>query len=115
MNKFKVLSIFVLVFMAGLFLSGCTHSKSSGDANGGNSGVKNNTETTLPQNAESKNQSFTVTGKISGSGGKYFVTNSSGKSQEMESYSIDFESYVGKTVTVTGQFSGDTLFVTKVE
>lgn len=108
MNKFKAFSIFVLVFMTGLFLSGCTH-----NSTGPNSGTNSNT--TLPQNAEGKNQSFTVTGKISGSGGKYFVTNSAGKSQEMESYSIDFASYVGKTVTVTGQFSGDTLFVTKVE
>jgi len=55
----------------------------------------------------------TKTGKIILLGKNYMIQ-TGGSQQAIDSYNLDFSSYVGKTVTVSGQFSGDTLFVTKV-
>ena len=62
-----------------------------------------------------KNQEIVLTGRITKSGSGYILTTSSGKIQELESYTIEFANYINQTKTVTGEFSGNTLFVTQVE
>ena len=57
----------------------------------------------------------TLTGKITKVGDKYFITVGSKPPAEIDSYSVKLDDYVGKTATVTGQYSGDTLFVGKIE
>jgi hypothetical protein len=57
----------------------------------------------------------TKTGVISFSAGRYFLAEAGQTPREIESYVVELGDYVGKTVTVTGQYSGDTLFVGSIE
>lgn len=57
----------------------------------------------------------TLSGKLTQSGDKFVLLDSTGKQTEVDSYKIEFTDLVNKDVTVTGQFSGDTLFVSKLE
>lgn len=67
-------------------------------------------------NAASQKQGDTSkTGVITASGGVYFLTETGGSPKMIDSYSLDFADYLGQTVTVTGQYSGDTLFVSRIE
>src|SRR5689334_5328053 len=56
----------------------------------------------------------TLSGKLTNTGGKYFVERVGQAPQEVNSYGVDLSVYTNKNVTVTGQFSGDTLYVGKV-
>lgn len=56
-----------------------------------------------------------MSGKILQSGGKIFLFKKDGSQVEVDSYAIDLESYSGQEVSVVGQFSGDTLFVGKIQ
>ena len=64
---------------------------------------------------EQKQGNTIITGKISGSTGAYFIQESGKNPQGIDSYAIDLSQYVGQTVTITGQYSGDTLFVGEVK
>jgi len=64
---------------------------------------------------EQKQGDTTKTGTITEVGGNYFITEAGGQPLQIQSYSVDLSAYVDQTVTVTGQFSGDELFVGKVE
>jgi hypothetical protein len=55
------------------------------------------------------------TGTISVLDSKYYLNAAGQAPVELDSYSVELSVYVGKTVTVTGQYSGDTLFVGKIE
>ena len=55
------------------------------------------------------------TGKISGSPGQFFIQETGKTPEPIDSYSIDLNTYVGQTVTIVGQYSGDTLFVGEVK
>lgn len=93
---------------AGVILAGCTSqnaTNSVSDPAGTNGAMK----------AEEKKGDTTVTGKISASGENYLITVAGQAPKGLDSYKVDLKEYVGKTVTVTGQYSGDTLFVSKVE
>jgi len=56
----------------------------------------------------------TKSGLITKIGRKYFITEAGGEPVEIDSYSLDLSQYVGKMADVTGQYSGDTLFVREV-
>ena len=51
------------------------------------------------------------TGLISQASGRYFLTEVGASPMEIDSYAVDLLDYLGQTITVTGQYSGDTLFV----
>jgi hypothetical protein len=57
----------------------------------------------------------TKTGVISFSDGRYFLAEAGQTPKEIDSYAVELSEYVGKTVTVTGQYSGDTLFVGSIQ
>ena len=57
----------------------------------------------------------TKTGEISSTGGRYYLQESGQSPKEIDSYVVELETYVGQTVTVSGQYSGDTLFVGSIE
>ena len=67
------------------------------------------------QKAVEKVGDTTKKGIISASGGRYYLAESGQTPKEIDSYAVDLSAYVGKTVTVTGQYSGDTLFVGSIE
>jgi len=84
-------------------------------------GCLKQTNTTAPTTTRSttttteKVGDTTKTGTISVVDGKYFLAEAGQIPKEIDSYAIDLSAYVGKKVTVTGQYSGDTLFVGKIE
>ena len=53
----------------------------------------------------------TKTGVISQASGRYFLTEVGASPMEIDSYAVELADFVGQTITVTGQYSGDTLFV----
>lgn len=96
MKKIVFFAIFVGV---GIFVSGCTNQK-----------------TRMPSVAPSDQASVKVgdtskVGVISQIGEKFYFSENGQVPEEIDSYSIDLSDYLGKTVTITGQYSGDTLFV----
>lgn len=67
------------------------------------------------QPTQEKQGETTKTGVIKQVAGKYYLEVVGEALQDLDTYTVDLSQYAGKTVTVTGQFSGDTLFVGKVE
>lgn len=55
------------------------------------------------------------TGTISKAGTQFFINQTGQAPLAIDSYTVDLEQYVGQSVTVTGQYSGDTLFVGEIK
>jgi hypothetical protein len=102
----KTVSLFLIIGSAILF-SACTAKQPTGE-------VKTNTTGVAPA-ADQKSGDTTKTGTITNAGGKYFLTEAGQTPKEIESYQVQLGDYVGQTVTVVGQYSGDTLFVGSVK
>lgn len=108
MKKLKKISVVVL---STLIFSACSVT---------NSNLKSQTKPTETGNsqvpaAEQKVGDTTKTGTITQSKGMFFITEIGQEPEMIESYAVDLKKYVGQTVTVTGQYSGDTLFVGSVK
>lgn len=101
MNKKQLSIIMILVVSVGIF-SSC-------------SDVNNTTDSMNNTGLEQKNKDISITGVLSQNGEFFFVTDQAGTIHDVETYSVDFSAFVGSTVTVSGQYSGDTLFVTEIE
>lgn len=123
----NVKKIGLIVFSAVIF-SACgaigagstSTSTGTGAATNTGVGVKNKMDTTGTGNtqvpaADQKVGDTTKTGTITQSGDMFFITVMGQEPEQIESYAVDLKKYVGQTVTVTGQFSGDTLFVGSVK
>lgn len=54
------------------------------------------------------------TGIISTSNGIFYLQEAGQTPKEIDSYTVELDQYVGQKVTVSGQYSGDTLFVGSV-
>ncbi len=76
-------------------------------------------QTTQPASQEAmpgaKVGKTTKTGVVSKANGKYYLDVSHEPLLEIDSYSIDLSDYAGKTVTITGEYSGNTLFVGEIK
>ena len=57
----------------------------------------------------------TKTGVISNNNNVFYLQEAGQTPKEIDSYTVELQPYVGKTVTVSGQYSGDTLFVGSIE
>ena len=90
-----------LLVASGLLLSACTGSTPSATPTA---------ETGTPA-IEEKSGDTTKTGTLVKQGEKYYIKAASGEMEEVDSYSVDFSQYENQSVSVTGQYSGDTLFV----
>ena len=99
-----------LILITSIILAGCT-SKSAPASVTAPGGAADG----AAMKAEEKKGDTSVTGMISASGENYLITAPGKAPKGLDSYAVDLKQYVGKTVTVTGQYSGDTLFVSKVE
>lgn len=102
MKNYYLSLIFLVIFAT--FLSGCTQKVNDGAIN-----ILSNPE------LENKNQEVVLSGLLTHPGDLYLITTNSGKIQDLESYTINFDDYVGKNVEVTGEYSGNTLFVTEIK
>lgn len=103
MNKKIALGVSSVALSAALLLSGCAASTSTP------------TEEQAPGMTTEKSGDTTLTGKLTKLGDKYYLQLAGKPQQEVDSYSVDLSTYEGKTVTITGQFSGDTLFAGKID
>jgi hypothetical protein len=65
--------------------------------------------------ANEKTGTTSKTGKVIRTGDKYYLEMMGKDPLEIDSYTLDLSTYMGKTVTVTGQYSGNTLFIGQVE
>ena len=95
-----------VVLVISLFLAGCQNSQNIAPS----AEVSPNTPA-----AANKTGDSTKTGKVTKAGDKYYLQQTGQATVELDSYSVDLSQYVDQTITVTGQYSGDTLFVGKVE
>lgn len=96
-------------------LTGCTATTPSSQPESTTSPAEGVMKADQPKSAEEKVGDTTLKGMISKVGENYFITVAGQTPKEIDSYAIKLDTYVGQTVTVTGQYSGDTLFVGKVE
>ena len=71
--------------------------------------------TPTPPTTNQKVGTTTKTGIISSSGGVFYLQEAGQTPKEIDSYTVELSDYVGQSVTVSGQYSGDTLFVGSVE
>lgn len=102
MKKF-ILSAVIL--LAGFGLGACS---------GGSKSSATPTVST-PAVTQQKVGDTTKVGKIVKLGEKYAIQETGKQPAEIDSYGVDLSGYVGQKVSITGQYSGDTLFVSKVE
>ncbi|MCA9369281.1 hypothetical protein KC721_03200 [Candidatus Woesebacteria bacterium] len=96
MKKFSL----ALLFVSGIFLSACMGIAPADAPN----------ENGTPA-LEEKSGDTNKTGMLVKQGEKYYIKAASGEMEEVDSYSVDFSQYENQNVSVTGQYSGDTLFV----
>lgn len=68
-----------------------------------------------PADVTTETPTKVLSGEITGSKGAYYLRENGGVSTAIESRKIDFANYLGQKVSVTGEFSGTTLFVDKVD
>ncbi len=65
--------------------------------------------------AENKVGETSLSGTLIQQGDDFFISQSGEEPTGVDSYDIKLTQYIGKEVTVTGQYSGNTLFVKEVE
>lgn len=100
----------LVIIGAGMFLSACIGGSST------STGTTESGSTTVGAPAANQKSGDTIkTGIITEAGSSFFLTEPGDTPRVIESYSVDLSQYVGQTVTVTGQYSGDTLFIGKVD
>lgn len=99
----KKLALVAVILVSGFVFAGCGQQQT---------GTMTQTQ---QQSTTEKVGDTTKTGVISFSDGKYFLAESGQTPKEIDSYAVDLSAYVGQKVTVTGQYSGDTLFVGSIE
>ncbi len=100
-------NMLLVVIGCGVLLGACvntTNSTTAGEA-----------EQTPILAVEEKRGDTTKSGMLLKKGDTYFIQSPAGEMDEVESYAVELSDFVGKQVTVTGQYSGDTLFVGKIE
>ncbi|MFZ5438331.1 MAG: hypothetical protein ACOZAK_04745 [Patescibacteria group bacterium] len=97
----KKLLLLSFVLFSGVIFAGCIQQQPK--------------TTNTPAQTTEKVGDTTKTGTISFSDGRYFLAETGQTPKEIDSYAVDLSAYVGQRVTVTGQYSGDTLFVGSIE
>ncbi len=73
-----------------------------------------NTSQDVPTTTQKKGDTV-KTGKILQINSKFFIQEPGKPPADIDSYTVNLGSYVGQTVKITGEYSGDTLFVGKIE
>ena len=92
------------VVIGSFFLSACQRTPSAPASAG-----------TSPTQSSDKSGDITKSGTLTQAGGKFFLQSPGGTPTAVDSYTVQLSGYVNKRVTVTGQYSGDVLFVSSVQ
>jgi hypothetical protein len=99
---------FCLVVSSALVVTACSGSSSAPAA------TSTNNSGSAPA-ADQKSGTTTKTGVLTAANGSFFLQEPGDSPRVVESYTVELTEYVGQTVTVTGQYSGDTLFIGSIE
>jgi len=102
-RSLAVFGMITAVTGATVMFTGCSSAK-SGD-----------TQDQTPGMAIEKKGDTTLSGKLVQKDGKYYLEATGKSLQEVDSNKVDLTTYVNKSVIITGQFSGITLFAGKIE
>lgn len=94
----KKLSLLLFILSTSLSLGACTP-----------------TTKTSPTSLETESPDVTLTGNLIQASTRFSLTSTGKAPVELDSRKVKLVDYVGKTVSVTGQYSGTTLFVDKIE
>lgn len=97
--------------LSGFIFAGCTKQKNATQQPATNPA----TQQGASQKSTQKVGDTTKTGTITTISGRFYLTEAGQTPKEIDSYAVELSEYVGKNVTVTGQYSGDTLFVGSIE
>jgi|CXWL01.1.fsa_nt_gi PBP1b-binding outer membrane lipoprotein LpoB len=71
--------------------------------------------TPTPVQTQTETPDVTLTGTVIQAGNRFSLSSTGKPPVELDSRKVKLVNYVGKTVSVTGQYSGTTLFVDKIE
>ena len=103
--RFSHLKMSALIVMMSVGLSACRSSTPTTSS----SATSDTTSSTV------KTGDTIKTGTRTEINGKFYLQEVGGSPKEIDSYAVDLKPYVNQKITVTGQYSGDTLFVGKVQ
>lgn len=102
--RIRAFQYVILVLFAAVVLGACTL------------GTSSTTAEDTPANAAAQKQGDTTkTGTIRKQGTLYTIETAPGQYETIDSLAVDLAAYENQSVKITGQYSGDTLFVGKVE
>ncbi len=101
MSKVQFASI---VLIAGMVFSGCSLGTGPTTA-----------EDSKPSVAAQKQGDTRKSGTVRKQGAVFMIETGPGTFESIDSLAVDLAAYENQVVTITGQYSGDTLFVGKVE
>ncbi len=105
MQKTRAIQTIVLsTVVGGFFLAGCLPTSST---------TSEPQASTNPATTTEKSGVTTMRGTLQVTG-KTAVLKTATSNVEVSSYDLDLSTYNGKTVSVTGKFSGDTLFASSI-
>lgn len=93
-----------LLVVCAIIFSGCQIQKT----------IDTNVSETKMLDDPKKEGDSSISGLLVKVGDTYNIVGVDGKHTEVDSYKIDLSEYVNKQVVLTGQYSGDTLFVGSV-
>lgn len=68
-----------------------------------------------PADIKTESPDVTYSGTITQAGTVFTITTADRQTIQLDSRQVDLSKYVGRSVTVIGQYSGTTLFVSRIE
>lgn len=68
-----------------------------------------------PADMTEESPTVTLSGTLTAAGGKFTLATPDRKTVDLDSRQVDLSTYSGKQVTVSGQYSGTTLFVSTIQ
>lgn len=94
------------LIICGLLVSGCSVQDSVNNRDN---------DLSVIQGEEAKMGDLTKTGTVVKTADRYYLVETNGNKVEVDSYKYTVAEYEGQTLTVVGQFSGDTLFIGEIQ
>lgn len=107
MKKIIIFLLIILALTAAFFFFFSKNTNKDGSIQQSNKQIQTN-------NPETKVGDTQKIGTVVSSGGRYLLETDS-ETLEIDSYGYDLAEYLGQKVQITGQYSGDTLFVGNIE
>ncbi len=109
MRKLIILLVFIVLLAGGGYLY-VNKAKQAAK----NKGQVNDSGVSQQHQLEDKKGQTSKVGTLQAQDVSWMLVDDNGNYEVIETYSVDFASYEGQLVEVTGKYSGDTLFVSEI-